>query len=308
MKQLLRYLVNTILFVVIWCIPAFLFVGYSVSVNGTRPSGIAAIGGIIAIIISYRVVKRINKSNLWASLFDETEVVNEVVEEKKVEVVDSNIFNPKNITIGILAIVLISFLFNQNYNISEKEPITIVKDVENYLSDYVIDNSLNRYSLYDDIYQPQDLRMSHISGAIKGPMLLKSSKQPITGIVYFNLGESSFVESTVKNGNLNGVTKVWHNVATFTDGRDCEFEFLFEYNNLGNRTYTGWVDRKNLGSKGGKEDKFFARTFVYSNNSAMKEIFRNKIKTICLKCQSKKFDYNPVNPIYYCDNCDYHHE
>ena len=75
MKQLLRYLLNTILFIVIWCIPAFLFLGYSVSVNGTRPSGIAAIGGIIAIIISYKVVKRINKSNLWARLFDETEVI-----------------------------------------------------------------------------------------------------------------------------------------------------------------------------------------------------------------------------------------
>ena len=79
MKQLLRYLLNTILFIVIWCIPAFLFVGYSVSVNGTRPSGIAAIGGIIAIIISYKVVKRINKSNLWARLFDETEVVSDDV-------------------------------------------------------------------------------------------------------------------------------------------------------------------------------------------------------------------------------------
>jgi hypothetical protein len=72
---LIRYLANTILFVVIWCIPAFLFVGYSLSVNGTRPSGIAGAGGIIAIFISYALVKRINKSNLWASLFNETEIV-----------------------------------------------------------------------------------------------------------------------------------------------------------------------------------------------------------------------------------------
>ena len=79
MKTLLRYLVNTILFVVIWCIPAFIFVGISLSVNGTRPSGIAGIGGIVSIIISYKLVKIINKSNLWASLFDETENIEEEV-------------------------------------------------------------------------------------------------------------------------------------------------------------------------------------------------------------------------------------
>ena len=130
MKKLLRYLVNTILFVAIWCVPAFIFVGISLSVSGTRPSAIAGVGGIVAIIISYRLVKRINKSKLWSRLFDETEVINEVVEEKKVEVVDSNIFNPKNITIGILAIVLISFLYFQfggilentnDYNIPEQK-------------------------------------------------------------------------------------------------------------------------------------------------------------------------------------------
>tara|TARA_B100001142_G_scaffold201317_1_gene199887 strand:+ start:653 stop:1045 length:393 start_codon:yes stop_codon:yes gene_type:complete len=85
MKKLLRYFVNTILFIVIWCIPATLFVGWSFSINGTRPSGLIAIGGIVAIIISYRLVKRINKSKLWSRLFDETEVDNKVVEEKKNE-------------------------------------------------------------------------------------------------------------------------------------------------------------------------------------------------------------------------------
>jgi 4-amino-4-deoxy-L-arabinose transferase-like glycosyltransferase len=59
MGKLLRHLVNTILFVFIWFIPATLFVGWSFSVNGTRPSGLIAIGGIVAIIISYKLVKRI---------------------------------------------------------------------------------------------------------------------------------------------------------------------------------------------------------------------------------------------------------
>lgn len=91
MRRLLRYLTNTILFVIIWCIPAFLFVGYSVSVNGTRPSAIAGVGGIVAIIISYKLVKIINKSKLWSRLFDEIEEVKiesrayDLVEENKVE-------------------------------------------------------------------------------------------------------------------------------------------------------------------------------------------------------------------------------
>ena len=77
MKKILRYLTNTILFVVIWCIPAFLFVGLSLSVNGTRPSAIAGVGGIAAILISYALVKRINKSNLWSRLFDEAQELND---------------------------------------------------------------------------------------------------------------------------------------------------------------------------------------------------------------------------------------
>tara|TARA_B100000795_G_C22639776_1_gene375993 strand:+ start:56 stop:340 length:285 start_codon:yes stop_codon:yes gene_type:complete len=74
-KKLLRYLVNTILFIIIWFIPATLFIGWSFSVNGTRPSGLIAVGGIIAIIISYKLVNKINKSNLWLKLFDEDESV-----------------------------------------------------------------------------------------------------------------------------------------------------------------------------------------------------------------------------------------
>ena len=82
MKQLLRYLVNTILFVVIWCLIFLPVMKYSIDMGATS---IASIGGIIAIIISYSLVKRIDKSNLWSKLFDETEVINEVVEEKKNE-------------------------------------------------------------------------------------------------------------------------------------------------------------------------------------------------------------------------------
>ena len=72
MKKLLRYLVNTILFVVLWCLMFLPVMKYSIDMGATS---LASIGGIVAIIISYRVVKRINKSNLWASLFDEKDKV-----------------------------------------------------------------------------------------------------------------------------------------------------------------------------------------------------------------------------------------
>ena len=252
MKTLLRYLVNTILFVVIWCIPAFLFVGYSVSVNGTRPSGIAAIGGIIAIIISYRVVKRINKSNLWASLFDETEEVekevkaSDVVEkkvevkeekiEKKVEVEDSNIFNPKNITIGILAIVLISFLYFQfggtledtkDYNITEQteynvddEILLLEKKFSKAQEDYFLlykyrggepddpkseVNSWCEDALGNmvDCYSDKLIKQSDPDEPFI--LTLKSSNQPVTGIVHSNPNyKGNYSEYAYKNGLLHG--------------------------------------------------------------------------------------------------------
>lgn len=88
MKKLLRYLVSTILFVVLWCLMFLPVMKYSIDMGATS---LASIGGIVAIIISYRLVKRINKSKLWERLFDETEAVNEVVEDKKVEVKEEKI-------------------------------------------------------------------------------------------------------------------------------------------------------------------------------------------------------------------------
>ena len=83
MKKLLRYLVNTILFVVIWLAVFLPVVYYSFENIRLGPSGPIAIGGIIAIFTSYKLVKRINKSNLWASLFDETEDINDAVKGYK---------------------------------------------------------------------------------------------------------------------------------------------------------------------------------------------------------------------------------
>ena len=116
--KVLRYLVNTILFVVLWCLMFLPVMKYSID---TGVTSIAAIGGIIAIIISYSLVKKINASNLWSRIFDVTKSDNDLVKEKKVEALqektkkkfeekDSNIFSPKNISIVALVIVLISLM------------------------------------------------------------------------------------------------------------------------------------------------------------------------------------------------------
>ena len=123
MKKLLRYLLNTILFIVLWGIQATIVIGFSFAEVGARPSAPIAIGGIVAIIISYRLVKRINKSNLWSRLFDEVETANDVVEEKKVEVVKEKTnkkvevekegsYNWKLISIVALILVAILVIFN----------------------------------------------------------------------------------------------------------------------------------------------------------------------------------------------------
>ena len=99
MKKLLRYLVNTILFLLIWFVLAALLMGMGIAIgvwDGSvmRASSWPAISGIVAIIISYRLVKRINKSNLWTKLFDETELANDVTDKRKeqsAEVLKKNI-------------------------------------------------------------------------------------------------------------------------------------------------------------------------------------------------------------------------
>ncbi|MDC1024775.1 hypothetical protein OAR04_02475 [Flavobacteriales bacterium] len=68
--KLLRYLVNTILFVVIFGLQLAVVVAFSFQYIRVGPSGFIAIGGLIALLISYALVKKINKSNLWSSLCD----------------------------------------------------------------------------------------------------------------------------------------------------------------------------------------------------------------------------------------------
>ena len=173
MKKLLRYLINTILFIVLWGIQATIVIGFSFAEVGARPSAPIAIGGIVAIIISYRLVKRINKSNLWSRLFDEVETANEVVEEKKVEVKEEKIEKNfevedansdkqfkkgmdklvKKTFIILVIIIPLSFLaiyindYSKEQNIKEdKTEINLVAQIEKVRADINLMNSQKVYN------------------------------------------------------------------------------------------------------------------------------------------------------------------
>ena len=112
MKKTIRYLVNTILFIVLWGIPATLFIGWSFSVNGTRPSALIAIGGIVSIVFSYKLVKRINKSQFWLNLFDLSDAKNKVNKSYSDSTNDLNFKDNRrtNAIIGVSVIFLLSII------------------------------------------------------------------------------------------------------------------------------------------------------------------------------------------------------
>lgn len=130
--KLLRYLVNTILFILIWCISTSPFVLYSLSLNGTRPSGIAGAGGIIAIFISYALVKKINKSNLLSSLFVENQELNneERFINERINSFVKDLFKTSLFEITLILVITLSLLaiyfFSSEYYFSYKVEYALV--------------------------------------------------------------------------------------------------------------------------------------------------------------------------------------
>jgi hypothetical protein len=177
---------------------------YSIDMGATSA---AAIGGIVAIIISYRLVKRINKSKLWSRLFDETEVVNEVVEEKKVEVEKEGSYNWK--LISIVTILFAGLVYFNTFDFPEILQETVNKDNELELINQKFiqaekngDLLLNRYNTWTDLNDPNaDIAT------------LKSTNQTVTGIVYGVGATGGVISSKWEIAHINGVQeglfKLW---------------------------------------------------------------------------------------------------
>ena len=223
MKKLLRYLVNTILFVVLWFLMFLPVMKYSIDMGATS---VAAIGGIVAIIISYKVVKTINKSNLWASLFDKEEVVNEKTDLGKQ--VKSSSYNWKLISIVALVLVAILVYFNMlnppKFQPDEDKMISNdnnnLKEVPGPMIDYTL---YKRYNVVETNYDKQYAHArSNLPQAKEwGFLLLNNNKQPVTGVVYGSHmsgllpnQELSHFEALYKNGVLDGISKTWEDNGT----------------------------------------------------------------------------------------------
>ena len=71
MKKLLGYFFNILLFVIFWCIQSVVIINFTVQYIRVNPLVPIAVGVIIVIFSSYKLVRKFNKSNVWAILFDD---------------------------------------------------------------------------------------------------------------------------------------------------------------------------------------------------------------------------------------------
>ena len=96
----MKYIVNIIIFIVLWAVIATILMAGGIAVgiwdgNVIRPSSWPGVSGIIAIIFAYRLVKRINTSKQWKELFNENQIVEtknetnkEIIKNKKSKLSD----------------------------------------------------------------------------------------------------------------------------------------------------------------------------------------------------------------------------
>ena len=71
MKKLLVYFFNILLFVIFWCIQSVVIINFTVQYIRVNPLVPIAVGVIIVLFSSYKLVRKFNKSNVWAILFDD---------------------------------------------------------------------------------------------------------------------------------------------------------------------------------------------------------------------------------------------
>ena len=71
MKKLLVYFFNIFLFVILWGIKSVVIINFTVQYISVNPLVPIAVGVIIVLFTSYKLVKKFNKSNIWAILFDD---------------------------------------------------------------------------------------------------------------------------------------------------------------------------------------------------------------------------------------------
>ena len=77
MKKLIRYFFNIFLFVILWVIQSVVIINFTVQYVRVNPLVPIAVGVIIVLFTSYKLVKKFNNSNIWAVLFDDRININQ---------------------------------------------------------------------------------------------------------------------------------------------------------------------------------------------------------------------------------------
>ncbi len=76
MKKLLGYLFNIFLFIILWGIQSLVIINFTVQNIRVNPSVPIAVGVIIVLFTSYKLVKKFNKSNSCSIIFDDRVNIN----------------------------------------------------------------------------------------------------------------------------------------------------------------------------------------------------------------------------------------
>ena len=124
MKKLFKYTLNTILFLIFWCLQMVVIIYLTVERYGhLRSNGLAAIGGIMTLFISYRLVKNINISKRFPRTKEDIKLekeIDNITAEKKLLIMKKPLsILKKYYKIISLVIILVStgvtiFLFSND--------------------------------------------------------------------------------------------------------------------------------------------------------------------------------------------------
>lgn len=208
MKKPLKYTLNTILFLIIWHLQMAVILYLTIELYGDlRPNSLIAIGGIITLFLSYRLVKKINISKLFSRTKKNDKLEGEtiiIIAEKKPSMIKK----------------LLSFL-KKYYKIISLVIILVSVGVTIFLfSDDLIPKSINPPDAFD--WNGDNHRTVEFSKVIKSNdslYYLRSDMSLYTGRRvsrdnYFSTNDL-FYQETFLNGKKHGVEGIYVNYYGF---------------------------------------------------------------------------------------------
>lgn len=205
MKKLLKYTLHTILFLILWYLQMAVILYLTIVLYGDlRPNSLIAIGGIITLFLSYRLVKKINISKLFSRTKKDEKLEGETIitiTEKKPSMIKKLLsFLKKYYKIISLVIILVSvgvttFQFSDDLipkSINPPDPFDW--DDDNHPTVKFSEVIKSNDSLY---YRRSD--MSLYTGRISGRLPYFDN---------FNGGDG-FYQETYLNGKKHGVEGIY---------------------------------------------------------------------------------------------------